>query len=158
VFNHPERSRYCSSRISSGTVSRAKTLFTTIETRVYSSGQKNTLAIIDEHDNSRTESTCRWNRWLSRSAVRNRGCLRSRRMGNCGGRSGPACRWPSGGVISSSIRCSVSLGSGSFGCSETVKESALHVFPATPAGKWNALELLGSIFRSGQSPSGCQGV
>jgi hypothetical protein len=33
----------------------AKTLFTTIETRLYSSGQKNMLAIIGTHDNNRTE-------------------------------------------------------------------------------------------------------
>lgn len=89
MFNHPKPSRCCSSRISSGIVSGAKTSFTTIETRLYSSGQKNTLAIIDVHNSSRTESTCRWNRWPSRSAVRNRGCLRSRQMGDCGGRSGP---------------------------------------------------------------------
>jgi hypothetical protein len=89
MFNHPPPGRCCSSRISSGTHSTAKTLFTTIETRPYSSGRKNTLAIFDAHDNSRMEFTCRWNRRSSRSAVLNRGCLRSTRMGDCGGRSGP---------------------------------------------------------------------
>ena len=87
VFNHPAPGRCCSSRIFSGTLSRAETLFTTIEIRLYSSGRKNTLASIGTHDNSRMEFTCRWNRWPSRSALRNRGCLRSFRIGDWGGRS-----------------------------------------------------------------------
>lgn len=78
--------RYCSSRISGGTLSARQTSFTTIETKRYSSGRKNTLANIGKPIDNLTERTSRWSRRHFRSALPNPGCLRSPRMGNCGGR------------------------------------------------------------------------
>jgi hypothetical protein len=77
--------RYCSSRISGGTHSAVQTSFTTIETKRYSSGRRNTPANIGKHISNLTERTSRWSRRHFRSALRNPGCLRSPRMGNRGG-------------------------------------------------------------------------
>ena len=77
--------RYCSSRISGGTHSAVQTSFTTIETKRYSSGRKNTPANIGKHISNLMERTSRWSRRHFRSALRNPGCLRSPRMGNRGG-------------------------------------------------------------------------
>ena len=78
--------RYCSSRISGGTHSAVQTSFTTIETKRYSSGRKNTPANIGKHISNLTERTSRCSRRHFRSALRNPGCLRSPRTDNCGGR------------------------------------------------------------------------
>jgi len=82
---------YCSSRTSSGMPFAAKTSFTTIEIRPYSSGRKNTLAITGAPISSPMECTCRWSRRHFRTAVRNQGCLRLPRMGGYGGRSFSTC-------------------------------------------------------------------
>lgn len=78
--------RYCSSRISSGTHSTVQTSFTTIETKRYSSGRKNTPANIGKHMSNLTERTSRCSRRHFPSGLRNPRCLRSLRMGDCGGR------------------------------------------------------------------------
>lgn len=66
-----------SSLISNGTAFAPRTLFTIIESKLYSSGQKNMPAIIDVNTNSRQAHISPWSRPHFRSGLRKPDCSRS---------------------------------------------------------------------------------
>ena len=70
-----------------GTVFAAPTSSTIIESKRYSSGQKNMLARIDGITDSSTVHTSQWSKRRPRSELPRRAFSRSHRMGACGGKA-----------------------------------------------------------------------